>query len=339
MELKEILAAARETMKGFCTICKECNGAGICNGSVPGMGGAGTGEGFKNQFRQLKKIKLIPRALHNVIKPVTEYKIFGETLSFPCMVAPMTGMKYNCGGHITDGEFCMDAVKGSVNVGTLAMIGDGADPQLYLDGLEAIKKVGGKGIAIIKPRTNEEIIKRIKLAEEAGCVAVGIDIDGAGLATMALYNQPVFPKTKEEIRELVASTKLPFIVKGIMSVEEAKICVEVGVAAIVVSNHGGRCLPDTVSAPEVLPEIVKAVKNKIIIMADGNVREGVDMFKYIALGADCVLVGRPILWGAFGGRQEGVEKILTTIKSQYSQAMLLTGCQTNEKITESCIVK
>lgn len=195
------------------------------------------------------------------------------------------------------------------------------------------------GVAIIKPRSNDEIIKRIRLAEEAGAIAVGVDVDGAGLITMKLFGQPVGPKSFAELKELAASTKLPFIVKGILSVDEAKLCVEAGVDTIVVSNHGGRVLNETLAPCEVIEDIVKAVGDKINVLVDGSVREGVDILKYMALGAKGVLVGRPLTWGSIGGRQEGVKTIFENLKGQLTQAMILTGVKDINRIDKKIISK
>jgi len=196
---------------------------------------------------------------------------------------------------------------------------------MYGSGIDAIKKNDGKGIPIIKPRAQDEIIKRIRLAEEAGALAVGVDIDGAGLVTMALKGQPVSPKSPSEIEELVKATKLPFILKGIMTLKEAEIAYNLGVSAIVVSNHGGRILDHTPGVAEVLPEIADKLKGKITIIADGGVRSGVDVLKLLALGADAVLIGRPVVVAVFGGGREALKLYFDTIKSELKQAMLLTG--------------
>lgn len=336
MDLKEITASAREKMKGFCNLCPECNGV-WCAGKVPGMGGAGTGESFKRNFKMLKNIKIKMKTIHSAINPNTFSTFFGEKLSMPLLTAPITGTKYNMGGFVSEEEYVNDIVFGSLDAGTVAMIGDSGDPNCYIQGIEAVKKAGGKGIAIIKPRENSEIISRIKMAEEAGAMAVGVDVDGAGLVTMKLFGQPVGPKSPEDLKELVSSTELPFIVKGILSVEEAKICVEAGADAIVVSNHGGRVLNHTLSSCEVLEDIAKAVGEDIIVMADGNVREGVDIIKYLALGAKAVLVGRPMIWGSVGGRQEGVRVVLETMKKDLYKGMILTGCPDIASITRNKI--
>ncbi|MGL4508797.1 alpha-hydroxy-acid oxidizing protein [Cetobacterium sp.] len=324
MDIKEIKKNAKERMKDFCILCAECNGR-WCAGKVPGMGGAVSGGSFQRAYEKLKEVKVAMRTLHGVTDPKLKCNFFGEELSFPAMIAPITGTKFNMGGYVSDEEYSNDIVFGAIDAGTIAMIGDTGDPNCFQVGIDAIKRANGKGIAIIKPRENSEIIKRIRLAEEAGAIAVGIDVDGAGLVTMKLFNQPVGPKTLSDLKEIISSTKLPVIIKGILTVDEAKICVEAGASAIVVSNHGGRCLNETFAPAEVLQEISQAVGNNITILADGAVREGVDILKYLALGADGVLIGRPIIWGSIGGRQEGVKVTLETFKSQLYQSMILSG--------------
>ena len=326
MDIKEIKKNAKERMKDFCILCPECNGR-WCAGKVPGMGGAGNGGSFNRTYEKLKEVKVAMRTLHNVSDPKLSCSIFGEDLSFPAMIAPITGTKFNMGGYVNDVEYSNDVVLGALDAGTIAMVGDTGDPNCFAAGIDAIKKANGKGIAIIKPRENSEIIKRIKIAEEAGAVAVGVDVDGAGLITMKLFNQPVGPKSLNDLKEIISSTTLPFIVKGILTVDEAKLCVQAGAAAIVVSNHGGRCLNETFAPAEVLKEIATAVGDEIIVLADGGVREGVDILKYLALGAKAVLIGRPIIWGSIGGRQEGVKVVLETLKSQLYQSMILTGAE------------
>jgi isopentenyl diphosphate isomerase/L-lactate dehydrogenase-like FMN-dependent dehydrogenase len=196
---------------------------------------------------------------------------------------------------------------------------------MFDSGLAAIAAGNGRGIPIIKPRAQDEIIARIRRAEEAGALAVGVDVDGAGLVTMAQFGQPVGPKTTDEIKELVASTSLPFILKGIMTPDEAEKAVEAGCAAIVVSNHGGRVLDHTPGVAEVLPAVAKAAAGKLTIFADGAVRSGSDVLKLLALGADAVLLGRPVITGAFGGGTDGVASVLEKMRTELVQAMLLTG--------------
>lgn len=336
--MKVLRENARERMKGQCVLCTECNG-NWCAGKVPGMGGTGSGDSFKRNYDELKKYKLIMKTIHGVKVPKLEMEFLGEKLDFPVMGAPITGASYNMGGYFGEKEYCEYVTEGSLKAGTIAMLGDAADLTAYTHGIDMIQKVGGKAIPIIKPRENSEIIRKIRMAEEAGAFAVGIDIDGAGLITMGLFGQPVSPKTFEELKELVESTKLPFIVKGIMSVEDAILCVDAGVAAIVVSNHGGRVLNESLAPVEVLEEIVEAVGERLTVLVDGAVREGVDVLKYLALGAKAVLLGRPLIWGAVGGETEGVTDIYNGLKNQLIQSMLLTGTADVKNVSKKIVRK
>ena len=336
MDLKDIRTKAREKLKGFCRVCPVCDGK-ACAGEVPGMGGVGTGAGFQINLKALAKYKLALRTIHDVKEPDLSTSLFDETISFPILAAPMTGTPYNMGGALSEREFIGTVISGARQSGTIGMSGDGADPSMYNSGLDAIKTENGWGIPFIKPRSNDEIKQRIKLAEEAGALAIGIDIDGAGLITMALQNQPVGPKTEAELYDIVKMTKLPFIIKGIMTPDEAKMAVNVGAAAIVVSNHGGRILDHTPGVAQMLPEIAGSVKNELIILADGGVRYGVDVLKLIALGADAVLIGRPLVTGAFGGGIHGIKVVMQKLVNELKQAMILTGCNKIEDINQNII--
>lgn len=333
MNILELKTIARERMKGFCILCPQCNG-NYCSGKVPGMGGTGDSESFKDNFRALQEVKIKMKTIHEAKDPEIKFDFFETQLQLPLMSAPITGSDINFGGYLKEDEYIKAVVEGSSLANTLAMIGDSGKKEYYEYGIESIKNNNGNGIAIIKPRENKEIIKKIRMAEEVGAKAVGIDIDGAGLLTMKLYGQPVGPKTFKELQELRKSTKLPFILKGIMTLEEAKMALEIGMDAIVVSNHGGRVLDHTPGVARVLPEIAKELKGKIMIMADGNVRTGMDMFKYIALGADMVLIGRPVIWGAVANEAEGVNNYIDYIKQDFYKTMILTGCQKVSDIGE-----
>lgn len=303
------------------------------------MGGIGTGNAFRANIEALAKYRLNMRTIHEVKSPDTSIEIWGERLSMPVLAAPMTGTTYNMGGKITEEEFTKEILAGCLISETIGMTGDGADPTMFESGLKAIKLNKGKGVAIIKPREVNEVIKRIRIAEETGVLAVGMDIDGAGLVTMAMKNQPVSPKTFGELKEIVSSTRLPFVLKGIMTTEEAEMAVEAGVSAIVVSNHGGRVLDHTPGAADVLPEISRRVKNKVIIFADGGVRTGSDVLKLLALGADAVLIGRPLIIGVFGGNRDGVALFLNKIKGELIQAMLLTGTSDVKNVSSDILWK
>ncbi len=336
MDWKEVQQKARERMPEHCRVCPVCDGK-ACAGQIPGLGGTGTGSSFLENIEALASYKLNLKTIHNAKEPDTSFDFFGKKLKTPILAAPITGAKINMGGALTEDEYITAVIDGSLKAGSVGMSGDTGDPSIYTAGLTAIGNAGGFGVPFIKPREQQEIISRIRQAEDAGAFAVGVDVDGAGLVIMKMLGQPVGPKTQEELQELVAATKLPFIVKGIMTPEEAIMAVEAGAKAIVVSNHGGRVLDHTPGAADVLPEIAEAVKGKVMIIADGGVRSGTDALKYLALGADCVLVGRPVIVAAVGGYAEGVQMIIEKMTAELKQAMILTGCSTVADIDETIV--
>lgn len=120
-------------------------------------------------------------------------------------------------------------------------------------------------------------------------------------------------------------TKLKIILKGIMTAEDASLSVQYGVDGIIVSNHGGRQLDSAPSTIEALTEVVDAVKHRIPIIFDGGVRRGSDVFKALALGADFVLIGRPVLYGLGYKGQEGVETVVHILERELSRTMALAG--------------
>jgi (S)-2-hydroxy-acid oxidase len=130
-------------------------------------------------------------------------------------------------------------------------------------------------------------------------------------------------------------TPMKIILKGVMTEEDAELAVEHGADAIVVSNHGGRQLDSSPSTLEALPSISSAVKGKIPILFDGGVRHGSDVFKAIALGADLVLVGRPVLWGMSYDGQDGVELVANILEREFARTMALSGAPDIQAINSS----
>ena len=327
MNYKDMLKEARENLNGSCRVCKACNGV-VCAGEVPGMGGKDSGSAFVENFKSLQDVKINMRVIHNVSNPDTSVELFGKKMKAPIFAAPITGTTLNMGGKISEKEYITPVVEGCIESGIFPMVGDTAVDSFLMDNLDVLKENNGQGIVFIKPWENHDIIKKIKLAEEAGAFAVGVDVDACGLVTLSMHGKTVVPKDVEALKELKAATKLPFIVKGIMTVEDAMLAVEAGVDAIVVSNHGGRVLDCTPGAADVLPAIAQAVDGKLTVLVDGGVRSGVDVLKLIGLGADGVLIGRPFVTASFGGGREGVEMYVKKIVGEFEATMRLTGCQT-----------
>ncbi|XP_068396702.1 2-Hydroxyacid oxidase 2 isoform X5 [Eschrichtius robustus] len=119
-------------------------------------------------------------------------------------------------------------------------------------------------------------------------------------------------------------TQLPIILKGILTKEDAELAVKHNVHGIIVSNHGGRQLDEVPASVDALTEVVAAVKGKIEVYLDGGVRTGNDVLKALALGAKCVFLGRPILWGLAYKGEHGVEEVLNILKNEFHTSMTLT---------------
>ncbi len=326
--MKDIRDNARELMKGFCRVCSVCNGK-ACVGEVPGMGGVNTASSFHNNVSALSGIRLNMRLVHDVVEPETSISLLGMPLAMPVLAAPIGGVSFNMGGGISEEEY-VDAVLGGCREhNIMGCTGDGV-PSFIMDaGMGGIATVGGNGIPFIKPWDGEEFDCKLERVLASECPAVGMDIDAAGLVTLRKMGRPVSPKNVVALAKVAERVHLAgraFILKGVMTVEDALCAVQAGVDAIVVSNHGGRVLDHTPGGAEVLPEIADAVRRKVTILADGGVRDGFDVIKMLALGADAVLIGRPFAIAAVGGKAAGVGTYVETIRTQLVQAMVLTGC-------------
>jgi isopentenyl diphosphate isomerase/L-lactate dehydrogenase-like FMN-dependent dehydrogenase len=168
------------------------------------------------------------------------------------------------------------------------------------------------------------ILRWLPLIEESGAAWLSIDIDSG-------------PKSVTELRELVKAFKIPVVIKGIMTLDEALKCIDAGVAGIAVSNHGGRRLDHTPGTAEVLPAIAASLKGKIPIFTDGCVRSGYDVLKYLGLGADVVMVGRHILRAAYGGSADGVTLFMNRMRGEFERAMVMTGVASVSEITSRIV--
>src|SRR3990170_4155940 len=134
--------------------------------------------------------------------------------------------------------------------------------------------------------------------------------------------------TWDDLAWIREAAPVPLFVKGIMTAEDARIAVEVGVDGIVVSNHGGRQL-DSVHAPiTVFPEVVEAVAGRVPVLVDGGFRRGTDVFKALALGANAAMVARPVCWGLAVAGGEGVADALRILRMELENAMALAGTRT-----------
>ena len=340
MTYEAVRKRAREMMMPRCYVCPECNGRGPCVGQVPGFGGMGASRGFQANYDSLAAVQLNSRVVHGVHVPDTSIDFFGTKISMPVVAAPTGGTTYNMGGKLTEEEFVTAICGGCTKAGTLGAVADGiGDPlEVFEKRLDTLKSLGFKAIVGLKPRLNKDIIERMKLAEKAGVVALTIDLDSAGRAARATKGQTVEPKTHDQLKELVKASPLPLLFKGIMTPDEAELCIQAGAAGIVVSNHGGRTLADTPGTAAVLPRIADTVNGRCYIMVDGTVARGTDVEKYIAMGAQCTLAGRHFVRAAHGGLADGVALFANKLRSELAVGMVLTGAQRVSDINRKMVV-
>lgn len=225
------------------------------------------------------------------------------------------------------------------------------------------------------PMNNRALQERIlRRAEEGGCLAIFLTGDSPVLGVR--YNEwrndfrtpegigfPVFEAGSEDIRKashdnLVAGfnsdgaswesevkwlrerTKMKIFVKGVLSVEDVELAVKWGVDGVVISNHGGRQLDGVPATIDVLEECADAARGTgLEVHVDGGFRRGADIFVALALGAKCVWVGRPVLWGLAYNGSEGVERMLDIYKEDFRRCMALCGCVKVEDINRGCLAR
>ena len=132
--------------------------------------------------------------------------------------------------------------------------------------------------------------------------------------------------TWADLTWLREQTRLPILLKGVMSGVDAEQALAAGVDGLIVSNHGGRTLDGLPATIDVLPEIAAAVQGRVPLLLDGGIRRGSDILKALALGADAVLVGRPYVFGLAAAGAVGVAHVLQLLRAELEVAMALTGC-------------
>uniref|UniRef100_A0A914BYJ4 (S)-2-hydroxy-acid oxidase n=1 Tax=Acrobeloides nanus TaxID=290746 RepID=A0A914BYJ4_9BILA len=144
--------------------------------------------------------------------------------------------------------------------------------------------------------------------------------------------------TWDMLKWLIDYSTIPVLVKGVMRADDAIKCLEAGAKGIIVSNHGGRQLDSAPSTIEALPEVVNAVRGRCPVFVDGGIRTGTDIFKAIALGADMVFIGRPIIYGLAVSGSEGIKHVLKLLRIEFEYAMRLAGVSTIKDIRSNNMV-
>lgn len=145
--------------------------------------------------------------------------------------------------------------------------------------------------------------------------------------------------TWADITWLLSVSRLPVVIKGILSPEDAEQAISIGVAGIVVSNHGGRILDGVLPSVTALPDVIKAVNGRVPVLFDGGVRRGGDVFKALALGASAVFIGRPYIYALASAGALGVAHLIRTLREELEITMALCGCRNLSAITRACVIK
>lgn len=273
------------------------------------------------------------RHIDSVI-PDTALELYGEKFATPIMTAALSHLDKFC-KECPDGM--VEMAKGAVAAGAVMWTGMGSEEEL-----EAVTATGARTIKIIKPYADNRVIfKKISHAEACGALAVGMDIDhcfNRNGQYDIVFGAEMSAKSLEEIKEFVQATKLPFIIKGVLSVKDAEKCLEVGVKGIVVSHHHG--ISDYAIPPlMVLPKIAEVVNRQVPIFVDCGIIRGFDAFKALALGATAVSVGSAIMSALRQKGAEGVQKVIKEMNDELAGAMARTGSPDIKNIDPDVIWK
>ena len=336
MTYQEILDHSRTQIGPYCKSCKICNGL-TCKNTIPGPGAKGLGTGFIRNYQKWQELCVNMDTICENGPADTTFDFFGHRLALPVMAGPVGAMQLHYGDRYNDMEYNDLLVAACAKAGILAFTGDGTNPAVMEGAVKAIAANHGAGVPTVKPWNKEEVFRKLDMAKASGAWAIAMDIDAAGLPFLKNLTPPAGSKTVEELKEIADYAQVPFILKGIMTVRGAEKAVKAGAKAIVVSNHGGRVLDQCPATAEVLPEIVEAVGKDVMVLVDGGIRTGTDVFKALALGAKGVLIARPFVNMVYGGGLEGPAALVSKLKAELEDTMLMCGAHSLAEIDRSMV--
>ncbi len=297
------------------------------------------------------RLRLRLRNLVDVSRIDTSIRLLGQKLPFPILLAPTAYMR------LVHPEGELAAVRGAGAAGATMVLSVFANTTVEASAAAATQPVW---FQLYVQRDRDLTRALVQRAEAAGCQALVVTVDSPvlgpryretrshfalppgleranlkGLATSAgshrptgdtIYSATLDPAlTWKDIAWLRSLTRLPVLLKGIMTAEDAERAVEAGVAGIIVSNHGGRNLDTVPATIDALPEVAAKVAGRVPVLVDGGIRRGTDVLKALGLGASAVLIGRPYLFGLAVGGAEGVTHVVNILRRELEAAMALTG--------------
>lgn len=326
---------AKAAMEGFCKICPTCSGK-VCAGKIPGMGGTESGHSFINNVQALRNIQVNMTILYDGERePDTSTELLGYKLSMPVIAAPIGGVKANCSKTVSELAYRQALARGGATAGIVAGYGDGPSETVWNATVEAMQDYGG--IPFIKPWNDAIFLEKLHSLEGTNMTCVGIDLDSMGLSNARMNGGYIPCRTNRQLEALFKQIPYQIIIKGVMTAADAQRLTDMGVAALVVSNHGGRIIDHSSGTAEVLPEIAAQVKGKTTLLVDGGIQSGMDIYKMLALGADGVLIGRAFARAVFSDLDNGLAEYAAQLQAQLHKTMLMTGCHTIGDIDETHI--
>jgi 4-hydroxymandelate oxidase len=303
-----------------------------------------------------RRLRLRPKVLNDITKIDTRVKVLGTRLATPIMVAPFgrhklfhaDGERATARGAAAAGAVFVLPTTSTVSIEDVA--NEPATPprwfQLYLPGDRAlaenlIDRAAASGFRAVVLTVDQPVYGSSPRAARAP-LAPSPDIRNANLPGQPIaqnsykadYSGRVtFPATWRDLEWLVQRSKLAVVVKGVLRGGDAMRCVDAGVKALIVSNHGGRHLDGVLATADALDEIVDAVDGNAEIYVDGGIRRGTDIVKALALGARAVLVARPVVWGLALDGAAGVQAVLDHLRTELVRTMALCGVARLDGIT------
>lgn len=338
MNYQELLANARTCIGPHCKACPVCNGR-ACGNTMPGPGAKGVGDVAIRNYDAWQKIRINMNTIAENKEPDTSFDFFGLKMKYPVFAGPVGAVNLHYGDKLDDIAYNDILVNACKDAGIAAFTGDGTNPKVMEAATKAIKGAGGAGIPTVKPWDVNTLAEKFALVKDSDSFAVAMDVDAAGLPFLQGLTPPAGSKTVDELKEVITKAGKPFIVKGVMTVKGALDAKAAGASAIVVSNHGGRVQDQTPSTAEVLEEIVDAVDHSMLVLVDGGIRSGVDVFKALALGADAVLIARPYVTAVYGGGAEGVQLYTEKIGKELKDTMKMCGVSSLKDISRANLFK
>ena len=250
--------------------------------------------------------------------PTLDFELYGQRFASPIMTAALSHLD-----HFMFPGAAMALAEGAAAANAVLWYGMADEEEI-----ERLAGAGAKMIEIIKPYSDRSTLRRkIEHAEKLGLLAVGIDIDhpfGDDGGPDIVDGIEMTALRTAELAEICAGTKLPVIVKGVLSTRDAEHCLAAGAKGLVLSHHNNR-IEYAVPPLAVLPD-VKAVVGDVPLFVDCEIRTGMDAFKALALGAKGVCIGRPLMTAIRQNGARGVADYLKKANAELGKAMACTGC-------------